>query len=138
MDEALAQAAIDVGGRAFYEGRIPSPLYQHFLQSFAMNLGATLHVRILRGKDRHHMVEAAIKAVGLSLRQALRTGDQVFSTKGAVALSVPAGKAARPGKAAKAAAKGAAREAKATKAAKGAAKVRSQAAKTKRTSDKGR
>lgn len=87
MDEALAQAAIDVGGRAYFAGRIPSPLYQHFLQSFAMNLGATLHVKILRGEDRHHMVEAAFKAVGLSLSQALRVGDQVFSTKGAVALS---------------------------------------------------
>jgi imidazoleglycerol-phosphate dehydratase len=99
MDEALAQAAVDVGGRAFYSGRIPSPLYQHFLQSFAINLGATIHVRILRGKDRHHMVEAAVKAVGLSLRQALRTGDQVFSTKGAVALSAAEGGA--PGATAK-------------------------------------
>lgn len=87
MDEALAQAAVDVGGRAFYSGKIPSPLYEHFLQSFAVNLGATIHVRILRGTDRHHMVEAAVKAVGLALRQALRTGDQVFSTKGPVALS---------------------------------------------------
>jgi len=86
MDEALAEAAIDVGGRPFYVGRLPSRLYTHFLQSFATNLGATLHVRVARGEDRHHMVEAAIKATGLALRQALVEGDRVFSTKGSVSL----------------------------------------------------
>jgi imidazoleglycerol-phosphate dehydratase len=86
MDEALAEAAIDVGGRPFYVGDLPSGLYNHFLHSFAMNLGATLHVRVIRGEDRHHMVEAAIKATGMALRQALREGDDVFSTKGSVRL----------------------------------------------------
>jgi len=86
MDEALVQAAVDVGGRPYYVGRLPSALYEHFLQSFAVNLGATLHIRVLRGRDRHHQVEAAVKATGLALRQALRTGSQVFSTKGAVQL----------------------------------------------------
>lgn len=86
MDEALAEAAVDLGGRPFYVGRTPAKLYTHFLHSFATNLSATLHVRIVRGQDKHHMVEAAIKAVGLALRQALTEGDQVFSTKGSVAL----------------------------------------------------
>lgn len=84
MDEALVEAAIDVGGRAFYAGRLPSALYEHFLRSFATNLGATLHVRVVRGRDRHHVVEAAVKATGLALRQALAEGDSVFSTKGSV------------------------------------------------------
>jgi imidazoleglycerol-phosphate dehydratase len=84
MDDALAAAAIDVGGRPYYVGRLPSKLYAHFLHSFATNLGATLHVRVLRGTDRHHIVEAAVKATGLALRQALARGDQVFSTKGSV------------------------------------------------------
>jgi len=86
MDEALVQAAIDVGGRPYYVGPLPSRLYEHFLQSLAVNTGATLHIKVIRGKDRHHMVEAAVKALGLSLRQALQEGDTVFSTKGAVAL----------------------------------------------------
>jgi imidazoleglycerol-phosphate dehydratase len=86
MDEALVEAAIDVGGRPFFVGSLPSKLYTHFLQSFATNLGATLHVRVLRGSDRHHVVEAAIKATGLALRQALVEGDRVFSTKGSVQL----------------------------------------------------
>ena len=71
MDEALAQAAVDLGGRPYYVGPLPSRLYQHFLQSLTVNLGATVHIRVVRGEDRHHMVEAAVKAFGLALRQAL-------------------------------------------------------------------
>lgn len=91
MDDALVQAAVDVGGRPWYEGRLPSSLYQHFLQSLAINLKATVHVRVLRGRDRHHVVEAAVKAVGLALRQALDEvpGGGTFSTKGAAKLSRP-------------------------------------------------
>jgi imidazoleglycerol-phosphate dehydratase len=87
MDEALVHAALDIGGRFYYEGPLPSPLYDHFLRSLAEHAGATLHVRVLRGTDRHHVVEAAIKATGLALRQALRPEGMVFSTKGAVAVT---------------------------------------------------
>ena len=45
-----------------------------------------MHLKVLRGKDRHHIVEAAVKALGLAVRQAVRTGDAVFSTKGSVNL----------------------------------------------------
>ncbi|HEX6259931.1 MAG TPA: imidazoleglycerol-phosphate dehydratase [Woeseiaceae bacterium] len=84
MDEALVEATLDVGGRAYYEGRLPSALYEHFLRSLAENAGSTLHLRVLRGRDRHHIVEAAIKATGFALQQALLESDSVFSTKGAV------------------------------------------------------
>lgn len=85
MDEALVEATVDLGGRVYYEGRLPSPLYEHFFRSLAENAGATLHIRVLRGRDRHHVVEAAFKAAGLALREAVRAeGDGVFSTKGAV------------------------------------------------------
>lgn len=87
MDEALVEAAIDVGGRAHFEGELPAPLYTHFLRSLAMNLGATLHVRVVRGGDRHHVVEAAVKATGMALRQALARGGSVFSTKGSVRIA---------------------------------------------------
>ena len=86
MDEALVQAAVDVGGRPYYVGPLPSNLYEHFLQSLAVNLGATVHIRVLRGKDKHHIVEAAVKAFGLALGQALAEGGTVFSTKGSVSL----------------------------------------------------
>lgn len=84
MDEAMVQAALDVGGRFFYEGPLPSALYDHFLRSFAENAATTLHIRVLRGSDRHHVVEAAVKATGMALRKALQGGDTVFSTKGSV------------------------------------------------------
>ena len=86
MDDALVQVALDLGGRAWYEGPLPVPLAEHALRSFAANAAMTLHVVVLRGSDRHHVVEAAVKALGLALRQALAPGDAVFSTKGAVTL----------------------------------------------------
>ena len=48
------------------------------------NAKITIHVRVLRGKDRHHIVESAFKALGLALRDALVPSDEVFSTKGRV------------------------------------------------------
>jgi imidazoleglycerol-phosphate dehydratase len=84
MDDALVHVAIDTGGRPFYEGPLPSSLYDHWMRSFADNARMTLHVRVLRGRDRHHIVEAAFKALGLAMRDALVRTDAVFSTKGAV------------------------------------------------------
>lgn len=84
MDDALVQAVVDVGGRGFFSGKLPSRLYTHVLRSFATQAETTLHVRVLRGKDRHHVLEAAFKAAGLALREAMEEGGIVFSTKGAV------------------------------------------------------
>jgi imidazoleglycerol-phosphate dehydratase len=84
MDDALVQAVIDAGGRPFYRGPLPSNLYDHWMRSFSDHARATLHIRVLRGRDRHHVVEAAFKALGLALRDALTEGDDVFSTKGRV------------------------------------------------------
>ncbi len=84
MDDALVQAAVDAGGRFYYRGRLPIALYQHWMRSFAENAGLTLHVRVLRGRDRHHITEAAFKAVGLALRDALVERSQGLSLKGTV------------------------------------------------------
>ena len=86
MDDALVQAALDAGGRAYWAGRVPSALYDHWFRSFADAARLTLHVRVLRGRDRHHVIEAAFKATGLALAQALAPGGAVFSTKGSVSL----------------------------------------------------
>jgi imidazoleglycerol-phosphate dehydratase len=90
MDDALVHVALDLGGRPYYRGRLPSDLYEHWFRSFSDNALATVHVRVLRGRDRHHVVEAAFKALGASLRQALVAESEtgVFSTKGAVALEI--------------------------------------------------
>jgi imidazoleglycerol-phosphate dehydratase len=84
MDDALVHCAVDVGGRAYYRGPLPSTLYDHWMRSFADNARVTLHLRVLRGRDRHHVVEAAFKALGLALRDALAEAGAVFSTKGNV------------------------------------------------------
>lgn len=84
MDDALVQVALDLGGRAYYEGPLPVPLWEHALRSLAENAALTLHVQVLRGRDRHHVVEATMKALGLALRQALVETAAPFSTKGAV------------------------------------------------------
>lgn len=89
MDDALVHCALDVGGRPYYQGPLPSSLYDHWMRSFADNARATLHLRVLRGADRHHVIEAAFKALGFALRDALTddgSNGAVFSTKGAVRL----------------------------------------------------
>lgn len=89
MDDALVNCVLDVGGRPYYCGPLPSTLYDHWMRSFADNARATLHLRVLRGSDRHHIVEAAFKALGFALRDALVDAGgngAVFSTKGVVKL----------------------------------------------------
>ena len=88
MDEALVHCALDLGGRPYYRGPLPSTLYDHFMRSFSDNAKATLHLRVLRGTDRHHVVEGAFKALGFAVRDAFVDTGAVFSTKGGVALRV--------------------------------------------------
>lgn len=86
MDDALVQVALDAGGRPHYESDLPSTLYDHFFRSLALNARWTLHVRVIRGHDRHHIVECAFKALGLAMRQAMADSGAVFSTKGSVSM----------------------------------------------------
>jgi imidazoleglycerol-phosphate dehydratase len=94
MDDALATATIDIGGRPYAVidlpfrgervGGLPLQLVEHALESFARTSGATLHLSGT-GRNDHHLAEAAFKAVGRALRMACemdprRTG--VASTKG--------------------------------------------------------
>lgn len=92
MDEALATAALDLSGRAYFVfegvfprervGDLPTELVPHFFQSLCEELGATLHLQV-RGSNAHHMVEACFKCVARALRQAVaRTGFELPSTKG--------------------------------------------------------
>ena len=94
MDEAEAQVAIDLSGRAFAQfagrfpretvGALPTELVPHFFRSLAAALGAAIHVSVT-GENTHHMVEACFKGVGRALRQALRReGTELPSTKGAL------------------------------------------------------
>ena len=96
MDESLAFVSLDLSGRPYAViqadwhtpsvGGIPTSLFDHFLESFAFNLKANLHARILYGKDDHHQAEALFKALGRSLEAACRIdprrAGRVPSTKG--------------------------------------------------------
>jgi imidazoleglycerol-phosphate dehydratase/histidinol-phosphatase len=84
MDEALARAAVDLGGRPWAELRVdPDPgLAGHVLQSLARAARMSLHVEA-SGRDEHHVAEAAFKATGRALRAAVRRENGgVPSTKG--------------------------------------------------------
>jgi imidazoleglycerol-phosphate dehydratase len=86
MDDALARASIDLGGRAWAElslERDPG-LAEHALRSFAQAGRLALHVET-NGRDEHHVAEAAFKAVGRALRGAVHAeGATVPSTKGSL------------------------------------------------------
>ena len=84
MDDALAEAAVDLGGRRGAEIRLePDPgLARHALESLASAGRLTLHVSA-SGRDPHHVAEAAFKALGRALRAAIALeGAELPSTKG--------------------------------------------------------
>mgnify|MGYP002780498393 CR=1 FL=1 len=96
MDEALTRAAIDISGRPFLVWKVDfsqaklgewdSELVEHWFHSFAQAAGLTLHVENLHGRNNHHLVESAFKALARALRQAIaidpRKADDIPSTKG--------------------------------------------------------
>jgi imidazoleglycerol phosphate dehydratase HisB len=84
MDDALARAAVDLGGRPWAELRLELDpgLAGHMLQSLAQAGRMAIHVEA-SGRDAHHCAEAAFKAVGRALRAAVRAeGAGLPSTKG--------------------------------------------------------
>jgi histidinol-phosphate/aromatic aminotransferase/cobyric acid decarboxylase-like protein/imidazoleglycerol phosphate dehydratase HisB len=84
MDDALARAAVDLGGRRGAEISLEQDpgLARHALESLAGAARMTLHVEAT-GRDAHHVAEAAFKAVGRALRAAVaREGNELPTTKG--------------------------------------------------------
>jgi imidazoleglycerol-phosphate dehydratase len=96
MDETLTRVAIDISGRPYLVwrsefsqpklGDFDTELFEHWFHSFAQAAGITLHVETLYGRNNHHIVESAFKALARALRAAIevdpRKADQVPSTKG--------------------------------------------------------
>ena len=81
MDDAIARAAVDLGGRAHSEIAVePDPgMATHMLSSLAQATRASIHVQA-SGRDAHHVAEAAFKAVGRALRAAVRLDSQGLPT----------------------------------------------------------
>ncbi len=82
MDEALVTVSVDLIDRPYAEVPLPDPLVEHFLRSFVTEAKFTCHVVVLRGRDDHHVMEAAFKALGLALHQATRSTATEMTTKG--------------------------------------------------------
>jgi imidazoleglycerol-phosphate dehydratase len=102
LDETLVQAVVDVSGRPYcvhdgepegqqyvvIGGNFVGALTRHVFETLAHHAAIALHVRVLSGRDPHHIVEAQFKAVARALRTAVepdpRTGGRVPSTKGSL------------------------------------------------------
>ncbi len=101
MDEALAHAVVDVSGRPYtvhtgepavmqgfvVGGHYPTVLNRHVFESLAFHGHLALHVRVLDGRDPHHVTEAEFKAVARALRAAAEPDGRITgiaSTKGAL------------------------------------------------------
>lgn len=96
MDETLAHVALDLSGRPYaviqadwhspYVGSLPTTLFPHFFESFAVTARCNLHARVLYGRDDHHQAEALFKAWARALDAATqvdpRRAENIPSTKG--------------------------------------------------------
>jgi imidazoleglycerol-phosphate dehydratase len=96
MDETLTRVAIDISGRPFLVwkaefsqtrlGELDTELIEHWFLSFGGEIGMTLHVETLYGRNNHHICESLFKACARALRQAVeidpRKADAIPSTKG--------------------------------------------------------
>ncbi len=93
LDEALARVVIDLGKRPYLSYNVPlrgrigtveSEVLEEFWKALSIHAGATIHVDVIRGRNRHHIAEATFKALGLALRQAVAPdgGPGVPSSKG--------------------------------------------------------
>lgn len=101
LDEALAQAVVDVSGRPYLVhsgephgfayhligGHFTGSMVRHVFEAIAFNAGLTMHVTVLAGRDPHHIAEAQFKAFARAFRTAVEPDPRVVgipSTKGAL------------------------------------------------------
>ncbi len=93
LDEALARVVVDLGKRPYLSYNVPlrgrigtleSEVLEEFWKALSIHLGATVHVDVIRGRNRHHIAEATFKALGLALHaaMAIQPGGGVPSSKG--------------------------------------------------------
>ncbi|WP_243547147.1 imidazoleglycerol-phosphate dehydratase HisB [Pseudodesulfovibrio tunisiensis] len=95
MDEALAEVVVDLSGRPYlvYDDELlpaiiagdEKDVWREFFKSVAFRAGMNLHIKYEYGRNGHHLLEAAFKALGIALGQAVRIGRKgVSSTKGSL------------------------------------------------------
>ncbi len=95
MDEALVLCAIDFSGRSYINfdarftmqslGLFDTEMFEEFFRAVAFNCGMTLHIKVLEGKNNHHIAEAIFKAFGKAVDMASEIDERIegiLSTKG--------------------------------------------------------
>jgi len=93
LDESLSRVVVDLGRRPYLSynvalrgriGEVESEVLEEFWRALSIHLGATLHVDLIRGRNRHHVAESTFKALGLALRDAMAPSGStgVRSSKG--------------------------------------------------------
>ncbi len=95
MDEACVECALDISNRAYLHYEIPLEgkvgefdveLVEEFMRAFVLNASISVHLVYKRGKNKHHIIEAAFKSLAVAIRRALRQNESlgVLSTKGII------------------------------------------------------
>ncbi len=95
MDEALISCDVDISNRPFLffdlpiDGKVGDfdvELVEEFFRAFVLNARITLHISMVRGKNRHHIIEGAFKALAVALRRALSQNRNgvLLTTKGII------------------------------------------------------
>ena len=95
MDESLALVSLDLSKRPYLifdvpfsspkVGEMDTELFEEFFMALAVNSGMTLHIKLMYGKNNHHIIEAVFKAFARSLKEAVTNDPSiqgVMSTKG--------------------------------------------------------
>jgi len=94
MDESLSLVSVDVSGRPYlvFDGPIPDArigdfdtnMVEEFMRAFCFNAGITLHIKLMYGKNSHHIVESMFKGLAKALAMALSANDEgkILSAKG--------------------------------------------------------
>ena len=95
MDEALAIVSLDLSNRPFLHFEVPfstdrigemdTEMFEEFFRALSVNAGMTLHIKLMHGKNNHHIIEAVFKAFAKALREAVTVDlnlSGVNSTKG--------------------------------------------------------
>ncbi len=86
MDEACVSCDLDLSNRPYivYEvdvsgkvGQFDTELVEEFFRAFILNARVSAHIVALRGKNRHHLIEAAFKAVAVAIRRAMQKNERV-------------------------------------------------------------
>lgn len=97
MDESLAMVALDLSNRPFIYfdvpvsaskvGELDSEMLEEFFRAVSVNAGMTLHIKLMHGKNNHHIIEAVFKAFARALKEAVKIDPEikgVLSSKGSL------------------------------------------------------